>query len=111
MITKQKRKKMEKLIYEVFDTLDDSEVNSGKYAEMFDDMSDAQFDSFFRALFKDEDAYLTLDVVDYERTLTMTNVEKAAKILDIPLFEKVVMPHVNMDKKNPVISKYEVPVG
>ena len=102
---------MENLIYEVFDALDDSEVNSNKYGEMFDAMSDAQFDSFFKTLFKDEDAYLTLDVVDYERTLKMENIEKAAKILDIPLFEKVIMPHVNMDTKNPVISKYEVPVG
>jgi hypothetical protein len=54
---------------------------------------------------------LTLDIIDYERTLSMENIKKAAKYLDVPLFEKVVMPHINMDKDNPIVTKYEVPVG
>ena len=111
MLTKNKRKKMEDLIYEVFNALDKSGDNARRYKELLDPMTDRQFDTFFKSLFSDENSYLTLDVVDYERAVKMEDVEKAANVLGISLFEKVVMPHINMDKKNPVLSKFEVPVG
>lgn len=110
-ITKDKRKKMESLIYSVFSTLDPSEVNTEKYKSMFKSMSDNQFDSFFKTLFNDENSYLILDVVEYERTVTLDQIENAAKILNVPLFEKIVMPNINHDTDHPIVTKYEVPVG
>jgi len=109
-ITKEKRKKMETLIYDTFSTLDPSGVNTEKYQNMFKKMSDAQFDTFFKNYFKN-DTYMVLDIVEYERELKLENIEKAAKLLDVPLFEKLVMPNMNHDKDNPVVTKYEVPVG
>jgi NADH dehydrogenase/NADH:ubiquinone oxidoreductase subunit G len=111
LIDKNKRKKMEELIYKVFNVLDPSGSNTEKYKEMFGDMSDNMFDTFFRNLFKNENQYLILETIDYEKDLQLEDVEKAAKILNVPLFEKLVMPFVNMDKDKPVVSKYEVPVG
>jgi hypothetical protein len=111
LIDKKKRKEMEDLIYKVFDALDDTGTNTNKYQELFSTMNDTQFDTFFKKLFKDEDLYLTLDVVDYERNLNMEKIEKAAKVINVPLYERVVIPFSNMDKDNPVVSKYEVPVG
>lgn len=110
-IDKNKRKKMESLIYQVFDALDETGTNTKKYKDMFSKMSDKEFDDFFKQLFSNEDEYLVLDVVDYERDLRIEHVEKAANILGVPLFEKVVMPFVNMDTENPIVTKYEVPVG
>lgn len=110
-ITAAKRKEMENLIYSVFSTLDPSETNTEKYKAMFSNMSDAQFDKFFKELFANEDRYLILDIVNYERELTIENIEAAAKLLDVPLMERVAMPFVNGDKDNPVLTKYEVPVG
>lgn len=110
-IDKKKRKEMEDLIYKVFDALDPSGSNTTRYKDLFKSMSDAQFDNFFKNLFKDNDEYLILDVSDYDRDLRIEHVEEAAKILNVPLFEKVVMPFVNGDPNNPVVSKYEVPVG
>lgn len=110
-IDKNKRKEMEELIYNVFSALDPSGINKQKYKDMFKDMSDNQFDTFFKRLFSNEDEYLILDVVDYERELTIEHVEDAAKILDVPLFEKIIMPFVNGDPESPVLSKFEVPVG
>lgn len=110
-IDKAKRKKMEDLIYSVFDALDETKTNSNKYREMFRKMSDKEFDDFFKRFFENEDEYLILDVVDYERDLRIEHVENAAKILGVPLFEKVALPFINKDTKNPVITKYEVPVG
>lgn len=109
-ITKEKRKKMEKLIYDTFSTLDPSGVNTEKYQSMFKDMTDSQFDSFFKKYFN-SDSYMILDIVEYERELKLENIEKAAKLLGVPLFERLVMPNMNHDTENPIVTKYEVPVG
>lgn len=110
-ITSAKRKEMENLIYKVFSTLDPSEVNTNKYKAMFSSMSDNEFDKFFKNLFANEELYLVLDIVNYERDLTIENIEAAAKVLDVPLMEKVAMPFVNGNTDSPVLTKYEVPVG
>lgn len=110
-INKNTRTKMEKLIYDTFATLDPSKTTADKYRSMFKKMSDVEFDKFFKELFSKEDEYLVLDIVDYERDLTIENVEKAAKLLDVPLFERLVMPYASPDKDKPLVSKYEVPVG
>ena len=111
MTFSDKRKKMETLIYDVFGTLDPSGTNLKKYKSMFSSMTDKEFDTFFKKFFKNPDTYLILDTVDYEKELKLENIEKAAKILDIPLFEKIVMPYINNSKEHPVVTKYEVPVG
>lgn len=110
MITEQKRKKMEALIYDTFNALDPSGANTKKYQELFGSMSDSKFNSFFVNFFE-SDEFLTLDIVDYERDLKLTDIERAAKVLGIPLFEKLYMPHITMDLDKVVVTKEPVPVG
>ena len=110
-MNKDKMKKMKKLIYDVFTALDPSGVNTEKYQNMFDKMTDSQFETFFKKFFKNENEYLILDIVDYERDIKLENIENAAKIMDVPLFEKVAIPFSNMNKDNPILTKYSVPVG
>lgn len=111
MINDAKRKEMESLIYKFFDAFDKSGKNTKKYKELFSPMSNAQFDKWFKEFFEDENAYLILDVCDYEHSMTLEDVERAAKVIDIPLFEDVYMPHLTMDKKHVVVTKEPVPVG
>lgn len=111
VMTKPKRKKMEDLIYRVFDDLDPSKTNSSKYREKFKKMSDDKFDKFFKSLFAEPEHYLVLDTVDYERDLRIENVEKAAKTLNIDLLEYVAMPFSNMDIDHPELTKFPVPTG
>jgi hypothetical protein len=110
-IDPSKRKKMEKLIYDTFEALDPSGENKKKYKEMFSTMSNIEFDKFFKKFFEDENLYLILDVIEYERDLKMENIEKAAKILDLELFEDVAMPFLNGSIENPVVTPVKVPVG
>lgn len=110
-LTKQKRAEMEALIYNVFTALDPTNTNTNKYKAMFSKMSDAQFDAYFKTIFKNDDIYLVLDVVDFENTLSIDAVKKAAGILKVPLTERVAMPFANHDKNNPVVTKNEVIVG
>lgn len=110
-LTPTKRRKMEKLIYDVMGELDPTGANVEKYKSKFKKMSDNQFDTYFKKLFADKNAFLYLDVVDYERDLRMNHIENAAKVLDIPLMEYIVMPSANMSKESPAVSKHPVPVG
>ena len=111
MITPLKRERMEKLIYDTFDALDKTHANSNRYKELFAEMSDAQFDKFFKDFFNDPNQYLTLTICDYEIDLRLEDIERAAKVLNIPLFEKISCPHYTMDKNRVITSKEAVPVG
>lgn len=101
-ITKEKRQKMEKMIYDFFSAFDKSGTNTKKYKDQFENMSDAQFDKFFKEFFSNDKAYLPLDIVDYEHTVAIEDIEDAANVLNIPLFEYVYIPHITMDKNNVV---------
>lgn len=111
MITDEKRKKMEDMIYKFFDAFDKSGKNTKRYKELFQPMSNAQFDNYFKAFFADENAYLILDICDYEYSISLEDIERAAKVIDIPLFENVYMPHLTMEKDKVVVTKEPVPVG
>jgi hypothetical protein len=106
-----KRASMESLIYKVFGALDKTRANTRKYQSMFKPMSDVKFKEFFKEFFQNKDHYLILDIVDYERDLQIEDIEDAAKILKVPLYEHVAMPHLTMDNKNPSVTKYPIPVG
>lgn len=106
-----RRKNMESLIYKFFTAIDKSGVNTKHYKDIFEPMSDNAFNSYFRDFFANDDKYLILTIVDYERTIKIPDIEKAAKVLNIPLYEYVYMPHINHDKERPVVTIRPVPVG
>ena len=106
-----RKTEMTALIYKFFTAFDKSGTNTKKYKDLFDPMSPQQFTKYFQMLFADEKAYLVLDIVDYENTIVMADIERAAKVLKIPLFENVYMPHLTMDKKRVLRTQIPVPVG
>lgn len=110
-MTPQKREEMETLIYNFFSAFDKTETNTKHYQDMFSKMSDTQFDKWFKDFFDNPKAYLVLNICDYENTIQLDDIEDAAKVLDIPLFETVYMPYVTMDKKKTITTPIPVPVG
>lgn len=110
-LTPQKRKKMEDLIYKTFNALDKTGANTKHYKSIFDTMTDAQFDKFFKEFFANPNEYLILNVCDYQIDLKVPDIEDAAKVLNVPLFERIAFPHYTMDKNNIIVSKEAVPVG
>ena len=105
------RKQIEKLIYDTYDALDPSGSNSQKYKDMFGAMDDKEFEAFMRDFLGNDSDNFVLDIVDFERSLKMEDCERAAKVLGIPLYEYVFMPHLTMDKRNVVCSKEKCLVG
>ena len=111
MIDKKKRQEMEDLIYGFFDLFDPTGRNTEYYRNKFKVMDDNQFDKYFKLLFAQDDPYLTATMVDYENPIKIENIEKAAEFLNVPLFERVVLPYASSDPNNPVITKHECMVG
>ena len=111
MMNKAKRKEMEELIYNFFDLFDPTGRNTEYYRNKFKGMNDAEFDQYFKLLFEQDDPYLTATMIDYENPVKIENIEKAAKFLNVPLFEKVILPYASQDPNNPIITKHECLVG
>lgn len=111
MINDLKRQKMEKLVYDTFSALDKSGRNTERYKKLFSGMTNAQFDAFFKDLFANENEYLILNLCDYEIDLRIEDIERAAKVLNVPLFERIAFPHYTLDKDNVIVTKEAVPVG
>lgn len=105
------RKEIEQLIYDTFDAMDPSGMNTERYRNEFSNMDDKQFEKFMKDFLKNPDENFILEIAEFENDLTMDNMEKAAKVLGIPLYEYVYMPHLTMDKKNIVVSKEKCLVG
>ena len=74
-------------------------------------MSDQQFDQYFRKFLNNDKQNFYLEIVEYERDLKIEDIEKCAEIMTVPLFERIAMPYLTMDKNNVVVSTTPVPVG
>lgn len=103
--------KMTSVIYKFFNAFDQSKTNTKKYKALFDPMSEQVFKNWFKGFFSDENAYLILDIADYVHTVKMEDIERAAKVINIPLFEYVYLPFITMDKNNVVCTKVPCAVG
>ena len=106
-----KRKEAENMLFKVMDALDPTGTNTKWYRELFASMSDKKFKDLMSDMFNDFNLNFILQIKDYERELKIEYCEKAAKILGIPLEEYVIMPFINMDLENPIVTKYPVIVG
>ena len=105
------RLEIEKLIYDTFNELDPTGVNTRKFKEMFSTMSNEKFAQYMKKFLADDTENFILDIVDFERDVKMEHCEAAAKVIGIPLMETVFMPHITMDKNNVVATKEKCLVG
>lgn len=95
----------------VMNKLDPSGENARIYQEKLDPMSDTEFDKWAKDFFADDKKNLYLEIVEYERDLTLEAIENAAKYLKVPLYERVVLPYLNGDPTLCTTTPTPVPVG
>lgn len=108
----EKRRKIQELIFGVFQRIDPTEKNLEKYRKMFGAMNDKQFSTWMNAFLKDDKANFRLDIEEFGKTqMLYQNIEAAAKFLKVPLYEYVYMPHVSTDPNRPIRTKQPVMVG
>ena len=106
-----KRKKFMDHLIKVMNLLDPTGQNAKNYQEKFDKMTDQQFDKYVRAFFKDEKQNFYLEIVEYERDISIENIEKCSKYMNVPLLERIALPYLTNDPDNVITSPYPVPVG
>lgn len=100
-INPKARKEAEARVYKIMDILDKTGSNTEYYKKLFASMSDEQFYKFFK-----KDFPLRFHMRPFEIEPGMPEFTKAAKELNIPLFEKVYLPYLYRDKDgNPITSK------
>ena len=107
----KKRKEAENTVYAVMDKLDPSGTNTKRYKKLFATMSDSKFENFMRCMFDDDNMNFTLEIREFEREVTIDQIEAAAKIIGVPIEEHVVLPHISMSQDGPVVTKQKCIVG
>lgn len=85
----KQREEVEVLVYKVMDALDPTGTNSSHYKEKFSEMSDAQFKKFLSTTFP-----FRFHSRPFEIEPNMEQISKAAKVLGVPLTEKVALPYL-----------------
>ena len=97
----KQREEVEVLVYKVMDALDPTGTNSSHYKEKFSEMSDTQFNKFLQTTFP-----FRFHSRPFEIEPNMGQIKKAAKVLNVPLTEKVALPYLyESPDGRPVYSK------
>lgn len=109
---KEKRKYVMDYVCNMYDMLDPSGTNSKIFHEKWDSLSDEEFSKKFEEFLHDDNTKgFYLEIVEFERDVTLENIMKCAKKMNIPLFEYVVLPHINGSLENAIVTPEPVPVG
>lgn len=108
---RDKRQKIYDNLLKIMELLDPTKANADYYRDFFGAMSDRAYAAYYEEFFKDPKFNYYLEIVEFERDLSMTNLKKCAKFMNVPLFEYLALPYLNMDKEYPVVSQEPVPVG
>lgn len=88
-----KRKQAEEVIYKVMDALDNTGSMSSYYADIFKKMNDSQFKQFVSRKFP-----YRFQTRIFKIEPTFNDIEKACKVLNVPLMERVAMPYLYTNK-------------
>lgn len=104
----EKRKKIEELVYNVFDKLDKTGENTKKYREMFRSMDDKKFESWMNKFVNDPNQLFSMEILPFKNEPEFKDIEAAGKVLNMP-FEEYVYFRDEVTGKT-VRSAHKVPV-
>jgi hypothetical protein len=105
-----KRKKIEDLVYNTIDILDNTGRNTKIYKDKLSKLTDQQFDKFIKDFLKDDSSNFYLEIIPFENEPSLDQVKKSLDYLGIPLEEYVYFKH-GPHKEDPIRTKEKVPVG
>lgn len=98
----ENRSKAEALVYKFMDKLDKTGINTQYYKELFNNMSDKQFEEFCK-----KDYPFRLHVKPFEIEPKMNDVKEALDVIKVPLLEKVNLNYMYKNKDGKPIQSPE----
>lgn len=106
------RLEFEKDVYAIMDEFDKTGYNTQRYKDLFNNMSNAEFDNFVKKL-QNPQYNLHVELSMYgkgkEKPLTFAEIERVGKKFGIDIMEYMYMPFANPnDPSNPVITNTKV---
>lgn len=101
-----KRKKAESLVYNVMDALDKTKSMSGYYKKLFSTMNDKQFEKYISRKFP-----FRFQTRVFKIEPSFVEIEKAAKILNVPIMEKIEFPYIYENSKGEAVTSKPAIVG
>ena len=105
-----KRKRITEKIYKVFSILDKTGLNTKKYQQLFEGMTDDEFKRYMKNFLNDEDKNFYLECLPNKNEPSLKQIKSALEYLNVPLDEYVYYRH-DGNKSNPIRTRYKVPVG
>lgn len=114
MDIKEKRKQIEFKVIQTMNLMDPTGINAKKYQTMFASMNDKQFENWITKFLADEKSNFRVDIEEFgdgSRVMKFENISKAAKFLNVKLFEYVFIPHLSSNPNKPIRTKQPVLVG
>lgn len=111
MAIKERRKVFMDYLDAIMNKLDPTGANSKLYHQKFDKMSDPQFDTYIKNFFNDPKQNFYLEIVEYERDITIEAINACAEMMEVPLYERIALPYLTNDPNNVIVTKTPVPVG
>lgn len=106
VISPEKRKQCEELIYKTFSAIDPTGANTEYYQKLFADMSDAQFTKLISGRLP-----FRYHVSPFNNEPKMPDIINAFKVLDKPLLEKIALPYLAKNNNGKAIESKECLVG
>ena len=104
----EQRDRIRKLAVGVLKALEPEGVNAKQWGDVLSGMDPNAFDKWIADFLKDDDKHFTLEVMPFRNEPKLEDVERAAKLLGLPLEERVTFRH---QKGEPFQTQAKVPVG
>ena len=106
VISPEKRKQCEELIYKTFSAIDPSGANTQYYQQLFSNMTDAQFTKVISGRLP-----FRYHVAPFDNEPKMENIFKAFRVLNKPLVERVKLPYLAKNSNGEPVESKECLVG
>lgn len=110
MTIKEKRKKIEDMVYGATSRMDKTGLNTDKYKKFFANMNDEQFSKWADKFLEDPERNFYMEFLPFKNEPKLQDLADAGKFLNCPLDEYIYYRQ-DGNKDNPIRSPYKVPVG
>lgn len=109
----QRKKRTIDFVCKALDLLEGGKVNSAKYREMWNNMTDDEFLKFMEYVrdHQETQQIVYFEIEEFERDIRLENCEACCDFMGVPLYEYVAVPDVTGNPDIVTVSPEPVPVG